>query len=424
MWNFIKELRRKDHQRYLGGLDFFKYIGPGLLVTVGFIDPGNWASNFAAGADFGYSLLWVITLSTIMLIVLQHNVAHLGIVTGLCLSEAATKYTPKWVSRPILGTAVLASISTSLAEILGGAIALEMLFDIPIIWGSLLTAFFVTIMLFTNSYKRIERSIIAFVSVIGLSFLYELFLVDIDWPLAARSWVTPSIPEGSLLVIMSVLGAVVMPHNLFLHSEVVQSREYNKKDDASIRKLLKYEFYDTLFSMGVGWAINSAMILLAAATFFANHIGVEELQQAKSLLEPLLGNQAATIFALALLMAGISSTVTSGMAAGSIFAGMFGESYHVKDVHSRVGILLSLGIALVVILFIENPFQGLIISQMILSIQLPFTIFLQVGLTSSKRVMGQYANSRWSSFVLYTMAVIVSVLNLALLFSESFLSCP
>ena len=420
MWNFIKELRRKDHQRYLGGLDFFKYIGPGLLVTVGFIDPGNWASNFAAGADFGYSLLWVITLSTIMLIVLQHNVAHLGIVTGLCLSEAATKYTPKWVSRPILGTAVLASISTSLAEILGGAIALEMLFDIPIIWGSLLTAFFVTIMLFTNSYKRIERSIIAFVSVIGLSFLYELFLVDIDWPLAARSWVTPSIPEGSLLVIMSVLGAVVMPHNLFLHSEVVQSREYNKKDDASIRKLLKYEFYDTLFSMGVGWAINRAMILLAAATFFANHIGVEELQQAKSLLEPLLGNQAATIFALALLMAGISSTVTSGMAAGSIFAGMFGESYHVKDVHSRVGILLSLGIALVVILFIENPFQGLIISQMILSIQLPFTIFLQVGLTSSKRVMGQYANSRWSSFVLYTMAVIVSVLNLALLFSESF----
>lgn len=420
MWNFIKELRRKDHQRYLGGLDFFKYIGPGLLVTVGFIDPGNWASNFAAGADFGYSLLWVITLSTIMLIVLQHNVAHLGIVTGLCLSEAATKYTPKWVSRPILGTAVLASISTSLAEILGGAIALEMLFDIPIIWGSLLTAFFVTIMLFTNSYKRIERSIIAFVSVIGLSFLYELFLVDIDWPLAARSWVTPSIPEGSLLVIMSVLGAVVMPHNLFLHSEVVQSREYNKKDDASIRKLLKYEFYDTLFSMGVGWAINSAMILLAAATFFANHIGVEELQQAKSLLEPLLGNQAATIFALALLMAGISSTVTSGMAAGSIFAGMFGESYHVKDVHSRVGILLSLGIALVVILFIENPFQGLIISQMILSIQLPFTIFLQVGLTSSKRIMGQYANSRWSSFVLYTMAVVVSVLNLALLFSESF----
>lgn len=417
MWNFIKELKRKDHPRYLGGLDFFKYIGPGLLVTVGFIDPGNWASNFAAGADFGYSLLWVITLSTIMLIVLQHNVAHLGIVTGLCLSEAATKYTPKWVSRPVLGTAVLASISTSLAEILGGAIALEMLFHIPIIWGALLTTAFVVIMLFTNSYKRIERAIIAFVSVIGLSFLYEMFLVEIDWPLAVRSWVLPSIPQGSLLVIMSVLGAVVMPHNLFLHSEVVQSREYNKQDDASIRKLLKYEFYDTLFSMGVGWAINSAMILLAAATFFVHGVEVEELQQAQSLLEPLLDSQAALVFALALLMAGISSTVTSGMAAGSIFAGMFGESYHVKDIHSRVGILLSLGVALVVILFIDNPFQGLIISQMVLSIQLPFTIFLQVWLTSSRRVMGPYANSRWSTWVLYTMAVVVSVLNLALLFS-------
>lgn len=415
MWNFIKELKRKDHLRYLGGLDFFKYIGPGLLVTVGFIDPGNWASNFAAGSDYGYALLWIVTLSTVMLIILQHNVAHLGIVTGLCLSEAATRYTPRWVSRPVLATAVLASISTSLAEILGGAIALQMLFGIPVVWGAVLTTALVVIMLFTNSYKRIERAIIAFVSVIGLSFLYELFLVDIDWGLAARSWVVPSIPEGSMLIIMSVLGAVVMPHNLFLHSEVVQSHEYNKQSDTAIRKLLKYEFYDTLLSMGIGWAINSAMILLAASTFFVTGTPVEELQQAKSLLDPLLGNQAGIVFALALLMAGISSIVTSGMAAGSIFAGIFGESYHIKDVHSRVGVLLSLGIALLIIFFIGDPFQGLIYSQMVLSFQLPFTVFLQVGLTSSRRVMGPYANSRWSSFVLYFIATVVSLLNIMLL---------
>lgn len=415
MWNFIKELKRKDHLRYLGGLDFFKYIGPGLLVTVGFIDPGNWASNFAAGSDYGYALLWIVTLSTVMLIILQHNVAHLGIVTGLCLSEAATRYTPRWVSRPVLATAVLASISTSLAEILGGAIALQMLFGIPVVWGAVLTTALVVIMLFTNSYKRIERAIIAFVSVIGLSFLYELFLVDIDWGLAARSWVVPSIPEGSMLIIMSVLGAVVMPHNLFLHSEVVQSHEYNKQSDTAIRKLLKYEFYDTLLSMGIGWAINSAMILLAASTFFVTGTPVDELQQAKSLLDPLLGNQAGIVFALALLMAGISSTVTSGMAAGSIFAGIFGESYHIKDVHSRVGVLLSLGIALLIIFFIGDPFQGLIYSQMVLSFQLPFTVFLQVGLTSSRRVMGPYANSRWSSFVLYFIATVVSLLNIMLL---------
>lgn len=415
MWNFIKELKRKDHLRYLGGLDFFKYIGPGLLVTVGFIDPGNWASNFAAGSDYGYALLWIVTLSTVMLIILQHNVAHLGIVTGLCLSEAATRYTPRWVSRPVLATAVLASISTSLAEILGGAIALQMLFGIPVVWGAVLTTALVVIMLFTNSYKRIERAIIAFVSVIGLSFLYELFLVDIDWGLAARSWVVPSIPEGSMLIIMSVLGAVVMPHNLFLHSEVVQSHEYNKQSDTAIRKLLKYEFYDTLLSMGIGWAINSVMILLAASIFFVTGTPVEELQQAKSLLDPLLGNQAGIVFALALLMAGISSTVTSGMAAGSIFAGIFGESYHIKDVHSRVGVLLSLGIALLIIFFIGDPFQGLIYSQMVLSFQLPFTVFLQVGLTSSRRVMGPYANSRWSSFVLYFIATVVSLLNIMLL---------
>lgn len=415
--NILKELRRTDHKRYLGGLDIFKYIGPGLLVTVGFIDPGNWASNFAAGSEFGYALLWVVSLSTVMLIILQHNVAHLGIVTGLCLSEAATQYCPKWLSRPILASAVLASISTSLAEILGGAIALQMLLDIPIIWGAVLTTIFVIIMLFSNTYKKIERAIIAFVSVIGLSFLYELFLVDIDWPLAARSWVTPSIPQGSMLIIMSVLGAVVMPHNLFLHSEVIQSHEYNKGDAVSLEKRLKYEFYDTLFSMMVGWAINSAMILLAAATFFQTGTPVEELQQAKSLLDPLLGNSAGIIFALALLMAGVSSTITSGMAAGSIFAGMFGESYHIKDIHSKIGVILSLGIALILIFFIDNPFNGLIISQMVLSIQLPFTVFLQVGLTSSKKIMGDYANSRWSTFILYTIAIVVSILNIMLLFS-------
>ncbi len=415
MNNIWKELKNKNHKRYLGGLDFFKYIGPGLLVTVGFIDPGNWASNFAAGSEFGYALLWVVTLSTIMLIILQHNVAHLGIVTGLCLSEAATQYCPKWVSRPVLTTAVFASISTSLAEILGGAIALEMLFGVPIVWGAILTTLFVLVMLFSNSYKKIERIIIAFVSIIGLSFLYELFLVDINWPLAVRSWVVPSIPQGSMLIIMSVLGAVVMPHNLFLHSEVIQSHEYNKQDENAIQKRLKYEFYDTLFSMLVGWAINSAMILLAAATFFQTGTPVEELQQAQSLLTPLLGESASIVFALALLMAGISSTITSGMAAGSIFAGIFGESYHIKDIHSRVGVLLSLGIALLIIFLIDNPFYGLIISQMILSMQLPFTVFLQVSLTSSKRVMGNHANSRWSSFVLYTIAAIVSVLNIMLL---------
>ena len=413
MINLLRELKRRDHKRILGGIDIFKYIGPGLLVTVGFIDPGNWASNFAAGSDYGYALLWVVTLSTIMLIALQHNVAHLGIVTGLCLSEAAVKYTPSWVSRPVIGSAVLASISTSLAEILGSAIALQMLFGVPLVWGSLFTVITVSLLLFTNTYRRMERAIIGFVSVIGLSFIYELFLVDVDWPAAVQGWVVPSVPHGSMLIIMSVLGAVVMPHNLFLHSEVIQSRQINQEGEASIEKALRYEFFDTLFSMIVGWAINSAMILLAATTFFQHHTSVDDLGQAKQLLEPLLGTSA-----LALLLAGISSTVTSGMAAGSIFAGLFNEPYNVRDPHSVVGIVLSYGVSLLIIFFISDPFYGLIISQMALSVQLPFTVFLQVYLTSSHRVMGKYANRKPNAVFLYTIAAIVTALNIWL-FIES-----
>ena len=369
--SFWSRLFGPDHKPRMGGLEIFKYIGPGLLVTVGFIDPGNWASNLAAGAQYGYTLLWMVTLSTVMLIVLQHNVAHLGIATGLCLSEAASAYLkPAW-SRPLLGSAVLASISTSLAEILGGAIALQMLFGVPVRIGALLVLVFVVVMLFTNSYRLIEKWIIAFVSIIGLSFIYELSLVTIDWPQAARAWVTPSFPEGSMVIIMSVLGAVVMPHNLFLHSEVIQSRQWNLSDDAVIRRQLRYEYADTIFSMLVGWAINSAMILLAAATFFVTKTPVEELQQADSLLQPLLGRSATHIFAVALLFAGISSTITSGMAAGSIFAGIFKEPYDIRDNHSRTGVMVSLVVAFLIILLIGDPFKGLIYSQMILSIQLP-----------------------------------------------------
>lgn len=421
MKNFFKKIK-KDYttinpKQKSGALELLKYIGPGLLVTVGFIDPGNWASNFAAGSQFGYALLWVVTLSTVMLIILQHNVAHLGIVTGLCLSEAANKYLPKAGSRFVLWSAIAASISTSLAEILGGAIALQMLFDIPIKVGAVIVTVFVFIMMFSNSYKKIERYIIAFVSLIGLSFIYELFLIDIEWPIALQSWVKPSFPEGSMLIIMSVLGAVVMPHNLFLHSEVIQSRQWNLEDEEVMEKQLKYEFFDTFFSMLIGWAINSAMILLAAATFFKEGVVVDDLQQAHSLLEPLLGGNAVVIFALALLFAGISSSMTSGIAAGSIFAGMYNEPYNIKDIHSRIGVLISLGVGLLIIFMIDNPFKGLIISQAILSVQLPITVFLQVRLTSSEKVMGKYANKSFTKWVLYGIATIVTVLNVMLLVS-------
>jgi manganese transport protein len=415
IFGFFRDLKRKDHKPAFGALDIFKYIGPGLLVTVGFIDPGNWAANIATGSEFGYTLLWVVSLSTVMLIVLQHNVAHLGIATGLCLSEAATIYLKPWVSKSVLSFAVLASVSTSLAEILGGAIALNMLFDVPVKIAAILVTIFVMIMLFSNSYKKIERWTIGFVSVIGLSFLYELFLVKVDWIQAGISWVKPSFPQGSILLIMSVLGAVVMPHNLFLHSEIIQSRQWNLQDEKVIKKQLKFEFADTLFSMIIGWAINSAMILLAAATFFSSGRKVDELQQAKRLLEPLLGTNASVVFAIALLFAGIASTITSGMAGGSIVSGMYKEPYNVRDNHSRVGIIISLAGALLLVFFIDNPFKGLILSQVFLSVQLPFTVAVQIYLTSSKKVMGKYANSRFLISLLSVIAAIITFLNLKLL---------
>lgn len=414
--NLLDKLKIK-HRPRSGGLDLLKYIGPGLLVTVGFIDPGNWATNLAAGSEFGYALLWVVTFSSIMLIIIQHNVAHLGIVTGLCLSEATNKYMPRALSRPILGSAMLASISTSLAEILGGAIALRMLFGMSIKVGTVIVTIACLGMLFSNTYSKIERWIIMFVSIIGLSFLYELTLVNVEWAAAIEGWVKPTFPENSMLIIMSVLGAVVMPHNLFLHSEVIQSREWNLEDETIIKKQLKYEFYDTLLSMVIGWAINSAMIILAAAAFFKNKVVVNEIDQAQQLLVPLVGGNAGVIFAAALLLAGVSSTITSGIAGASIFAGFYGEAYDHKDLHSKLGILISFVPAMLIIFLIGDPFKGLIISQMLLSIQLPITVFTQVYLTSSKKVMGVYVNSRSTTILLLALGSLVTILNIALLIS-------
>ena len=405
----------KEHH---SGLDILKYIGPGLLVTVGFIDPGNWASNMAAGSTYGYGLLWMVTLSTIMLIVLQHNAAHLGIVSGLCLAEAATAYTPRWVSRVTLTTALVAVAATVMAEVLGGAIALNMLFHLPVKLGAVLVTAVSLALILTNSYRKIERWIIGFVSLIGISFLIEVAMVHVDWPAAAVSWVSPSVPGGAMPIVMSVLGAVVMPHNLFLHSEIIQSRKWHLEDEQVIQRQLKYEFTDTLLSMIIGWAINSAMIILAAATFFTHGIVVDDLAQAAETLTPIAGPAASLIFAIALLLAGVSSSVTAGMAGGTISAGIVGEGFDIKDRHSRFGIIACFIVALVVVFVLQDSFAGLVWSQTFLSMQLPITIFLQVYLTSSKRVMGKFANGRGLKVLLLVIALVVTGLNVALVVSS------
>ncbi|MDD2856382.1 MAG: Nramp family divalent metal transporter [Desulfuromonadaceae bacterium] len=399
----------------MASLEIFRYIGPGFFVTVGFIDPGNWVTNVAAGSQFGYQLLWVVTLSTLMLIVLQHNAAHLGIVTGLCLSEAASTYFNKWLKFLMLGSAMLACISTALAELLGGAIGLQMLTRLPLPAGAVMSGAFAIYMLFSKNYKRLEKWIMGFVSLIGLAFLFELTIAKLSWGAAMKGWVTPDVPIGALPVIVGVLGAVVMPHNIFLHSEVIQSRQVHEQGDDAIRKGLKYEFLDTLAGMGAGWAINSAMIIMAAAVFYTRGIQVNDLPQVTATLTPVFGNLSATVFALGLIFAGLASSVTAAMAGGSIFAGIYREPFDIADIHSRIGVLATVLGGVLIILLLKDPFKGILWSQVALSLQLPFTVIPMIWLTSSKRVMGEYANKPYGAALLWLVGIIVIALNLALL---------
>ncbi len=399
----------------LASFELFRYIGPGFFVTVGFIDPGNWVTNVAAGSQFGYQLLWVVTLSTVILIIVQHNAAHLGIVTGLCLSEAASKFFHPWLRVLMLGSAMVACVATALAELLGAAIGLNMLTGLPLVAGAVLSAGFSAWMLFSKNYQRLEKWIMGFVSLIGLAFVFEIWLANVSWTQTLAGWVTPTFPVGAMTVIMGVLGAVVMPHNIFLHSEVIQSRQWNAQGDRMIQKQLKYEFLDTLTGMGVGWAINSAMIIMAAAVFYKNGIVVNELPQVTMTLEPIFGRASAVVFALGLLFAGLSSSVTAAMAGGSVFAGIFIEPFDINDPHSRIGMSITLIGALAAIMLLPDPFKGILWSQVALSLQLPLTIIPMILLTSSKKVMGGYANTRFGATVLWIVGVIVIGLNIALL---------
>lgn len=395
--------------------ELFRYIGPGFFVTVGFIDPGNWVTNVAAGSQFGYHLLWVVTLATVILIVVQHNAAHLGIVTGSCLAEAASSYFSPWLRVLMLGSALLACVATALAELLGAAIGLQMLFKVPLPLGALLAAGFSVWMLCAKGYQSLEKWIMGFVSLIGLAFVFELYLADVRWGQAATALVTPSVPQGAMTVVMGVLGAVVMPHNIFLHSEVIQSRQWNAQGAEVIEKQLRYEFLDTLTGMGIGWAINSAMIIMAAAVFYANHVTVTALSQVTATIEPIFGTASGVVFALGLVFAGLSSSVTAAMAGGSVFAGIYREPFDMADNHSRTGIALTLIGALAVILLLHDPFVGIIWSQVALSIQLPLTIIPLILLTSSRNVMGKHVNRPVTQVVLWVVGLLVIGLNLLLL---------
>lgn len=393
------------------------YLGPGFLVTVGFIDPGNWATNVAAGAEYGYTLLWVVVLGTVILILWQHMAAHLGVVTGKCLAEAIRANARPWVSAIYGSTAMAAICATALAELLGAAIGLYGLFRIPIPAGAAIAATISTGLIVIQRYYTLEKVIVAFVGMIGLCYLAELHLIRPapDWAAVARHMVWPQLSGGSTLVAVGVLGAVVMPHNMYLHSEIIQNRDWTGRSDAETRRLLQFEFVDTLLAMLTGLAINAAMIIVAASVFHSHGRHVDDLIQAEATLRPLAGNLASIIFGVGLVLAGISSSMTAAIAAGVTFTGYIGKDTRIESGWFRLGMISTVAAAYLVILAISDTFSALIISQVCLSMQLPLTMLPLWLLTSSKRVMGRYSNSWLENGLMVLTGLTVLSLNALLI---------
>jgi len=401
--------------RDLFSRELLRYLGPGFIVTIGFIDPGNWATNMAAGSQFGYDLLWVITLSTLMLIFLQHVAARLGIVTGRSLAVNVRSH----FSRPLVwlfGLSIVpALVATSLAEILGGALGFQILFHIPLWAGAPLSLVLVVLAILGQRYDQLERLIVIFLAFIAIAYIAELFIVKPDMAAAAPHWLIPNLSGASILIAMGMLGAIVMPHNIYLHSNTIQSREWDF-GGGNQTKLMRYELVDTTLSMGMGWLVNSAMILVAAAVFFRNGISVSSIQQASQTLKPLAGSLAQLIFGVALLVAGLSSSITSSLATANVVTGYLGKP---EDPHSRIyrlGLIVLAVPAVVLIIAGLNPYRALILSQVVLSIQLPLTIVPLLVLTRRRTVMGEERMGTLALVTGWLVAALIVGLNVFLLY--------
>lgn len=392
------------------------FLGPGFLVTVGFIDPGNWATNIEGGSKFGYELLWVITLSTFMLIVIQHMAAKLGIATGKSLAVNIREYFPAPVSALLGLTIVLACIATDVAELLGGAIGFFLLFEMPLWLGALLTVFLEVFLIISQRYHKLETIIMGFLGIIGLCYLIEIFIVKPDWGTLLPCLVVPNVNRESIYVAMAILGAVVMPHNIFLHSNVIHSRKWGISDDEKL-KLLKYEKYDTFIAMILGWVINSAMIIVAAAVFSKNHIVVNSIEQASATLTPLAGSFAGFLFAVALVFAGVGSSITSSMAEVNVITGFLGQPEDQRTLLYRLSVFITSIPSFIIILMVLDTFRILIFSQVILSIQLPFTLVPLLLLCRDKKLMGRFASGKTEFIAAVIISAIVIILNIYLLYS-------
>ena len=401
---------------------FLRVLGPGYLVAVGYMDPGNWATDLAAGSQFGYRLLWVIGLSSLMAMVLQSLCCRLGIATGLDLAQACSRLLPRFWRIPLWLLAEVAIIACDLAELVGSAIALQLLFGLPLPWGVGLTAADTLLLLALQRFgiRRLEALVIALVALVGGCFAVEMFLLQPNWSQMGHGFIpqVASLRDGQQLFLAAgILGATVMPHNLYLHSSLVQTRHWSAAKGAT-RRALAFSTWDTLIALSLAFLINVSILVLAAGSFYGRlPQPVTDLSEAYRLLTPMLGTSLASVlFGVALLAAGQSSTLTATMAGQIVMEGFL--QIRLPDWKRR---LLTRGLALIpamgtVILFGERATTNLLVlSQVVLSLQLPFAVIPLVWFCGRRGLMGELRAPLWLQAAGWLCASVIVMINLSLL---------
>jgi manganese transport protein len=396
--------------------------GPALMAAVGYMDPGNWATDIAGGSRYNYTLIWVLLMSNIMAILLQSLAARLGIVSRRDLAQVCHEEYPPVVNIPLYILAEIAITATDLAEVLGSAIALQLLFGLPLIYGVMLTAFDTLLLLLLShvGIRKLEGVVVALVGTIGLAFLIEIILGQPDWGGLVRGFV-PSLPDATALYIsIGILGATVMPHNLYLHSSLVQTRKIGRKHD-EIKETIRWNNIDTGVSLNLAFFVNAAILVMAASVFYRNgYFQVAEIQDAHQLLEPILGAAIAPIaFAIALLASGQSSTITGTLAGQIVMEGYL--NLRIRPWLRRlITRMLAVIPAVAVIAYYGENSTGamLVLSQVILSLQLPFAIIPLIHAVADKRRMGEFSIRPWLQGLAWIVAGLIVILNVKLIVDQ------
>lgn len=394
-----------------------RYLGPAFLVSVGYMDPGNWATSIDGGARFGYQLLWVILLSNMMAVLLQSLSAKLGIATGNDLAKNCRLNFSNPVNIGLWLTAEIAMIATDLAEFLGAALGIYLLFHISLMNAVLITAFDVLIILWLQRYgfRPLEYIIIAFVATIGISYVIELFFSNPDLNQVARHIFIPEINSSSIYVAIGILGATVMPHNLYLHSNLIQSRVSVNDAIDKKKRIYKFAILDSVIALNCAWFINSAILIMSAASFFTNGLKVASIEEAHKTLGLLFGDLSSFVFALALLSSGISSSTTSTMAGQYVMEGFLDIKIRpwLRRLIFRLIVIIP---AIIAIAIGSDPLELLVLSQVLLSFQLPFAIIPLIIFTKNKKLMGELANKKIVTVTAIVCAIIILFLNGLLLY--------